>query len=149
MPRPPGRTGHNVTAETKAAFLAKLAETGNASEAAESVGFARKTMYRHRDSDEEFDTGWIAAQEEAYDKLEREAWRRGVEGVDEPVFYQGEVCGHVRRYSDNMLGTLLRGNRPKKYNRMATPVNPGDGESMPVTFVGLVQFAQEDPTDGE
>jgi hypothetical protein len=42
------------------------------------------------------------------DALEREAWRRAVEGFDEPVHYQGEVVGYVKKYSDRMLELLLK-----------------------------------------
>ena len=60
--------------------------------------------------------------EQAADVLEREAWRRASEGVKQPVFYQGEVCGHVRKYSDVLLIFLLKGARPDKYReQLATP----------------------------
>jgi hypothetical protein len=39
---------------------------------------------------------WDEAVEVATDALEREAWRRAVEGFDEP----GEVVGYVKKYSD-------------------------------------------------
>ena len=60
--------------------------------------------------------------EQAADVLEREAWRRASEGVKQPVFYQGEVCGHVQKYSDVLLIFLLKGARPDRYReQLATP----------------------------
>jgi hypothetical protein len=55
------------------------------------------------------------AHEHACDSLEVEARWRATDGVDEPVFYKGEVCGTVRRYSDTQLIFLLKGAMPEKY----------------------------------
>lgn len=41
--------------------------------------------------------------------------RRAREGVDEPVFYQGDECGSVRKYSDTLAIFLLKGAMPEKY----------------------------------
>ena len=38
-----------------------------------------------------------------------------MDGYEEPVFHRGEVCGHVRRYSDRLMELLLCGHRPEKY----------------------------------
>ena len=35
--------------------------------------------------------------------------------MDEPRFYEGEVCGYVRKYSDTLLIFLLKARRPAKY----------------------------------
>ena len=47
--------------------------------------------------------------------LEAEARRRTAIGVDEPVFYQGQVVGHIRKYSDNLLMFLLKAHWPEKF----------------------------------
>ena len=49
-----------------------------------------------------------------------EAHRRAVKGVDEPVFWKGEIAGHVRKYSDRLLETLLRAHDPAKYGNGST-----------------------------
>ena len=38
-------------------------------------------------------------------------------GVEQPVFYKGEVCGLVRKYSDVLLIFLLKGLRPEVYRK--------------------------------
>ena len=48
--------------------------------------------------------------------IEAEARRRAVDGVDEPVYYQGKEVGTVRRYSDVLLIFLLKGLRPQRFN---------------------------------
>lgn len=39
-------------------------------------------------------------------QIRNELFRRAIEGVDEPVFHQGEIVGHVRRYSDRLLAKM-------------------------------------------
>ena len=58
-------------------------------------------------------------------------------GVKQPVFYKGEVCGSVRKYSDVLLIFLLKGLRPEVYreNRHIT----GD---MNVTEQALLEARQ-------
>ena len=40
--------------------------------------------------------------------------------MNEPVFYHGQVCGTVRKYSDTLLIFLLKGARPDKFRDNAT-----------------------------
>jgi hypothetical protein len=72
-------------------------------------------VYDRRDADPDFATAWDDAEQEAADALEREAWRRGVEGVDRPIMYQGQVVASSKEYSDRMLELLLKAHRPSKY----------------------------------
>jgi hypothetical protein len=66
--------------------------------------------------DEAFRSAEAMAKEMAADRLEEEAWRRAVEGVEEPVgFYRGEPGAYVRRHSDTLLIFLLKGLRPEQY----------------------------------
>lgn len=105
------------------AFLTALAEVGNYKEAAKLAGIDRVTAWRHKTSDPEFAQQCADAEQEAADLLEKEAWRRATEGADEPVFYKGDKCGTIKRYSDNLLMFLLRGTRPEKYReRFILPV---------------------------
>lgn len=50
-------------------------------------------------------------------KLEEAAVERAVEGVDEPVFYQGMECGSKKKYSDDLLKFLMQANNPQKYGK--------------------------------
>ena len=50
-------------------------------------------------------------------KLEGAAVERAVEGVDEPVFYQGMECGSKKKYSDDLLKFLMQANNPTKYGK--------------------------------
>lgn len=102
---------------TKKRFTDLLRETLNVSAAARGVGYDRSYCYKLRDQDPAFAEAWDDALEEAYDELEAEARRRAFMGVDEPVFHEGEIVGHKRRYSDSLvmplLGTYRRSFRPQ------------------------------------
>ncbi len=96
-------------------FLETLATSANVSEACREASISRHTAYDRRKADPAFARAWDEALESATDALEREARRRAVEGTLEPVFYRGEECGQVRKYSDRLLEILLKAHRPAKY----------------------------------
>lgn len=109
------------TPKKRAAFLEALARTANVTEAAALAGIGRTAAYDWRHDDPVFAAEWEAAVDEAADRMEREALRRAVEGVEKPVFGSlgqglgsGEV-GRVREYSDTLLIFLLKAARPDKY----------------------------------
>ena len=121
-----------LTDRAKEKFLEVVRATCNVSEAARAIGMARRSLYDARARDSEFAQLWDVAVEEASDRLEGEAWRRAVEGWDEPVFFQGKVVGAVRKYSDRMLELLLKGHRPEKYKDR----HEVTGGPSPLQFVG-------------
>lgn len=96
-------------------FLAAFSETGMVTEACKAVGVGRTTVYRERQLDEEFALRWADIEEETTERMEREAYRRGTEGVDKPVFQGGKQVGSVREYSDSLLQFMLKARRPEKY----------------------------------
>lgn len=101
-------------------FLTILAESGIVTTACEAAGVDRSTVYLRRDADPAFAAAWEQALEDAADRLEAEARRRAYEGWDEPVFgrvgkdQDGQI-GLVRKYSDSLMQTLLKGAKPEKY----------------------------------
>jgi hypothetical protein len=117
-------------AQQKRSFLRLMRDTGgNVSRSCESAGISRPTAYEWRESDPEFAAQWNQSVEFGTDELEEEARRRAFAGVDEPVFYQGEECGTVRKYSDTLLIFLLKGRKPDKYReRVSIDVNKLDAD---------------------
>lgn len=124
------------------AFLQALAaEAGNVSAAARRCEQSRGSHY-----------GWLAEVDEqklptptalayrklveaidneACDEVEAEIRRRGVKGVEEPVFYQGEICGYVQKFSDLLLIFRAKALMPEKYRERhevtganGAPLNP-------------------------
>lgn len=96
-------------------FLKSLMAGSSVSAACVAAGFGKMWCYAHRKKDAAFAAAWDEAVEIGVEALEDEATRRGVHGVDEPVFHAGKVVGHVRKYSDTLLIFLLKGKRPEKY----------------------------------
>ena len=72
-------------------------------------------LYKIKSQDEEFSAAWEEAAEIGAKRLEDEARRRAVEGWQEPVWYQGDQVGTVRKYSDTLLICLLKAHHPEKY----------------------------------
>lgn len=97
-------------------FLFHLRETGgNVSRSAERIGVGRQTVYDWKAQHSDFSDLWDEALESSTEDLEEEAKRRAYAGTEEPVFYQGEVCGTIKKYSDTLLIFLLKAHRPAKY----------------------------------
>lgn len=99
----------------KRAFLAAMAEVGNITRAAELADVARSQHYVWITEDPAYVEAFAAAEEEAADRLETEARRRAVQGVEEPVWQMGKYMGTIQKYSDTLLIFLLKGARPEKY----------------------------------
>lgn len=128
----PGKARTNHTRQrARALFLDELARRGVVSHACNAAGIDRHTAYDWRKTDDAFAAAWQAALDTAIDAAEAEAYRRGVEGWDEPVYgrvardQDGEI-GTIRKYSDAMLGLILKANRPEKY-RERTDVHHSGG----------------------
>ena len=123
-----------LTPAKKKKFLAALAVNGNVSDAAKQANVSRIAFYALRKKSKQFAEQWEEALEQGIDALELEAHRRAVEGIDEPVYYKGDVVGKVRKYSDTLLIFLLKGNRPEKYADFHKISNP-DGKPLTVEIV--------------
>jgi hypothetical protein len=125
----------------KAKFLAELREHGIVGEAMAKVSLHAKarafnTFYQARERDPEFAAAWDDALEYARSKVERELHRRAVEGYEEPVFWKGEECGTIIRYSDALLLARMRALDPRyrQQNRVelsgSVTVRPLDLDSL-------------------
>ena len=88
-------------------FLASFSKGGIVTDAALAAGKDPRTIYRWRERSERCMSEFKEAERQAADVLRKEARRRAVDGVSEPVFFQGEICGYVQRYSDSLMGRLL------------------------------------------
>lgn len=72
-------------------FLETMRATGNVAASARVAGVSSAAPYNLRERDADFACEWDNALEDATDTLELEARRRAVEGVAEPVVYQGQL----------------------------------------------------------
>ena len=139
-----GKRLSQVQAGQKTAFLDAFRVEGTILHAAIAAEVGRTTVYEWLKSDSEFAAAFRIAVDDYTDKIEREAFRRAVEGYDEPMFGQVQqlvddgngrkraitstaVVGVLRKYSDKLLEALLRGNRREKYNTRQHEITGKDG----------------------
>lgn len=113
---------HGIRHPKKRAFLSAYAQMANISRAATAAGVGRTTHHMWMANDPRYAAAFAQAQEVAIDYMEAEAHRRAVEGVYEPVIYQGKLAldedGNplvVRKYDSTLMIFLLKGARPDKY----------------------------------
>ena len=111
----------------KAAFLKAFPEIGTLTGTAKAVGFAMRSHYKWMESDPDYAEAFQEAKIAAAERLELEATRRAVDGVDEPVWYKGENVGHQKKYSDTLLIFLLKGAMPEKYKERFEHSTTEDG----------------------
>src|SRR5260221_9588879 len=103
---------------------------GNVSASVALAGTSRTRVYELRKAEPAFADRWEEAEQVAADRLEQEAWRRAVEGVQEPLVSAGKVVRDddgqpiaIRRYSDQLLIALLRAHRPARFRDQSQTVN--------------------------
>jgi len=96
-------------------YLTIMRSTGSNTLALKAANCPRRIVTYMQASSPVFGAVLNDSLDESTDSLEDEGRRRADEGVDEPVFYQGAVVGHVKKYSDELLKMLLRANRQTKY----------------------------------
>ena len=101
----------------KRAWLDAFRAHGMVSKACEATGCPRSSVYVWRQRDEEFALAWADIEEATTERMEREAYRRAVEGVVDKIHVNsaGEVVGEEIKYSDTLLIFMLKARRPEKY----------------------------------
>lgn len=119
-------------------FLIGFSETGVIRAGCEAAGIARVTYSRWLKTYPEFVELMKLAIEDATDKLEAEARRRAKDGVEEAVYYQGEVVGYQLKYSDALMNSLLKAYRGDKFkDRHEVTGNPGGNTMNLINFSNL------------
>jgi hypothetical protein len=115
-----------LTKERQERFLKALADTGSVTAAVAMAGTSRTRVYELRKIDPAFAAVWYESEEVASDKLEEEARRRAVDGVQEPLVSAGKIVRDddglpiaIRRYSDSLLLALLKAHRPERFKDRA------------------------------
>lgn len=103
------------TPKKKEEFLEYLRQGWSVSASAGKIGLSRQALYAQRLLDAEFAQVWEDALEVGTDIFEDELKRRAVEGTEKPVFYRGEIVGHIKEFSDTLLIVALKARRPEKY----------------------------------
>lgn len=99
----PGSPGLPFNAERKKAYCEELKACGESALARQKVGVCGQTVCNHRKSDAAFLANELEAMELYRASIALEIGRRGMQGVQEPIYWQGNICGWVTKYSDQLL----------------------------------------------
>ena len=138
----------------KDAFLNAFGLIGTVSAAARATGVARQTHYDWMKI-KEYAEAFARKTIEAAERLEEEARRRAVAGVDRPLTYQGQITMvrdqngkpildpntgkqqpvTVKDYSDTLLIFLMKGAMPQKYRDKIEHSGPRGG---PIPIEGTI-----------
>lgn len=132
----------------KRAFLAAFAKTGVILHAAAAAGCDRHMHAYWLRRDATYREAFRIAQEESIERMELEARRRAVNGVDEPVFQGGKQVGLIRRYSDTLLIFQLKAARPSVY-RENVRHEVGGADGGPIKIESIQQHAAALAADPE
>lgn len=87
-------------AEAKTTFLLALAETGELRRACRAIDVPVWLLFQWRKKDPQFAEDWATALEAGKTILEAEAYRRAMEGVRKPLYYQGQPIYQYRTLVD-------------------------------------------------
>jgi hypothetical protein len=122
-------------------FLAHLSMHGILHEAvAAQPWHPLRWFLLEREKDPDFDEAWAQAQLEAAGKLRAEAWRRGVDGVEDPLSFRGQLTGDaVKKYSDTLLLALLKAHDPafRESSKVELSAAPGGAVDAGALLAGL------------
>lgn len=120
-------------------YLKTLEASGSHKEASAASGLrqahVKKMVERYEGAREQYE----AAMDIAFDRIEREAVRRAVDGYHRDVWYKGEKVGEELVYSDTLLVSLLKGFRNKDYSINKTELTGKDGSA--------IEISSQDPKD--
>lgn len=127
-------------------FLATYAGCGSIRKAAELAEISRQDHYNWL-KDPEYAQRFADAHENAMDLLLEEARRRGWEGWDEPVVYQGGLCYPVvdgkpskkplmvRKYDAGLLQFLIKGGKPEYRDSWKAEIKHSGAVALPTLDV--------------
>jgi hypothetical protein len=129
-PKPQEPAKPKTTKERIQALLNAYAETLNIVQACKRAKVDRKTHYRWLKKFPRYAAVFKESRLAAGDYLESEAADRASKGWLEPIYYQGEICGHVRRFDGGLLQFLLRGLKPDVYGVQRQEISGPQGTPM-------------------
>lgn len=109
-----GLTPEEVNSRKKSYFLRILLQNGGFKEAAiRTCRTSRRWFNEQLEADEEFALSVQTIVDLTNEDLVAEARRRARFGVEEDIYYKGEVVGTRKVYSDNLLMFLIKGRMPE------------------------------------
>lgn len=107
------KRGEKITDAEKQKFVELLRAGCTKNDAATMLERRLFSFNRIAKQDADFRLAVEEAWQDGAEALIQEAERRGRDGWDEPIYQKGELVGHVRKYSDNLLMFSIKGRRPE------------------------------------
>ncbi len=114
-------------------FLKALAMSCSVVFATKAARVSYNTFKAHQRNDPEFAAEVREAEEEGAQLLHNACWRAAVEGDVEPVYWNGEVVGNVRKFDSRLRIEMLRAHLPAKFKQPGTAnvkINAAGGASV-------------------
>lgn len=112
--------------------------------AAKKAGINRATHYKWLRKCPTYAAVFKKRKLAAAEYVESKAVERATTGWFEPVYYQGSVCGRVKRYDGGLMQFLLRGMMPEKYGTKTEISGP---QGAPVQVNVKVNFVKPSESD--
>lgn len=109
------RAKKQATRKWEAKFLEAFRRHKSITHACRAAHLDPSTVYKWRKESESFADKWDEIYNEITDLIETSAVNRAADGWEEPVFYQGAICGTVRKYSDVLQIFMLKKRKAEVY----------------------------------
>ena len=90
-----------------------------------SAGVSYNTFRAHERNDPEFAAQVREAESQGAQLLHDVCWKRAMEGDLEPVYWQGQIVGHIRKFDTRLQIEFLRAYKPERFKRPGAQVNVG------------------------
>jgi hypothetical protein len=112
-------------------FLKALRMSCNWTDSLKAAHVSYNTVKLHERNDPEFAAQLKEAKEEGAELLHSVCWKSAMEGNVEPVFFQGQIVGYIRKYDSRMQIELLRAHMPHLFKTPGShaPVISGDNNN--------------------
>jgi hypothetical protein len=109
-------------------FLKALRMSCNWTDSLKAAHVSYNTVKLHERNDPEFAAQLKDAEQEGAELLHSVCWKSAIEGNVEPVFFQGQIVGYIRKYDSRMQIELLRAHMPHLFKTPGShaPVISGD-----------------------
>lgn len=80
-------------------------------------GLTRSHATKLRNKVSAFDEAWTEIYDDITDIIENTAYKRAVDGIEEGIYYKGDLVDTKLVYSDSLLTLLLQSRRPEVYKQ--------------------------------
>src|SRR5205823_9792757 len=128
---PPTRLRVRAVMAWRACWLAVYAMGLSKFMAARRTRISVTTLNFHLNNDRDFAAQAEVAKAHAIDLLHARAFQRCLEGDCEPVYWQGIVVGHVRKYPERLTIEMLRAHMPGTFKTPGSaPTNIETGDKI-------------------